>query len=273
MEDLAGPGGDRNGPPAGVAAAFGGRGEPIALPGGQRTVWRVGAVVFKPLDSDPATLAWQEALLTGLDGRADFRVAPPLRSRDGALVVDGWTAWRFEPGEHEAGRWLDIIAVGRAFQRAVNDAPRPMRFDRRADPWAVADRVAWGEVAPTEYLGVPHVCELMSRFRPLRARAQLIHGDLSGNVLFVDGRPPLLLDLSPYWRPPLAADAIVVADELVHEGADRNLVDAVGERPDFAQYLLRALVFRVVAQAERGDGAFGRFAAPVRLALELAARA
>jgi uncharacterized protein (TIGR02569 family) len=230
-------------------------------------------VVLKPLDSDPETLAWQEALWAGLDRRADFRVAPPLRSRDGALVVEGWTAWRFEPGEREAARWLDIIAVGRAFHRAVSDAPRPAWFDRRADAWAVADRIAWGEVAPGEYLGVPHVRELMSRYRPLRAPAQLIHGDLSGNVLFADGQSPLLLDLSPYWRAPHAADAIVVADALVHEGADRDLVDAVGDRPDFAQYLLRALVFRVVAQAELGDGAFGRFAAPVRLAVELGASA
>jgi uncharacterized protein (TIGR02569 family) len=230
-------------------------------------------VVLKPLDSDPETLAWQEGLFTGLDGRADFRVAPPVRSRDGELIVGGWTAWRFEPGEHETGRWLDIIAVGRDFHRAVNEVTRPVWFDGRADPWAVADRVAWGETAPTEYLGVPHVRELMSRFRPLEAPAQLIHGDLSGNVLFADGRPPLLLDLSPYWRPPLTSAAIVVADALVHEGADRNLVEAVADRPDFAQYLLRALVFRAVAQAELGDDDFGRFAAPVRLALELAASA
>jgi uncharacterized protein (TIGR02569 family) len=261
---------DQPAPPPDVVAAFGGSGDAVPLSGGRRTVWRVGAVALKPLDSDPETLAWQEALLTGLDGRADFRVAPPVRSRGGALIVDGWTAWRFEPGQHEAGRWLDIIAVGRGFHRAVNEVPRPVWLDRRVDPWAVADRVAWGEVAPTEYVGVPHVRELMGLLRPLEAPAQLIHGDLSGNVLFADGRPPLLLDLSPYWRPPLTSAAIVVADALVHAAADRNLVEAVADRPDFAQYLLRALIFRVVAHAELGDDDFGRFAAPVRLALDLA---
>jgi prepilin-type processing-associated H-X9-DG protein len=134
----------------------------------------------------------------------------------------------------------------------------------------VADRVAWGDVAPTAYLGVPHVAELTQALRPLRARPQLIHGDLTGNVLFADGLPPLILDLSPYWRPPVTAAAIVVADALIHEGADRRLIDAVGELPEFGQYLLRALIFRAVAQAELGLEGFGDLASPVRLALDLA---
>ena len=40
----------------------------------------------------------------------------------------------------------------------------------------------------------------------------MIHADLTGNVLFADGLPPLVLDLSPLWRPAVAAAAIVVAD-------------------------------------------------------------
>lgn len=261
---------DRQRPPSDVVAAFGGAGEALPLSGGRQTVWRVGPVVLKPLDSDPEALAWQETLLTGLDGRADFRVAPPLRSRRHELVVDGWTAWRFEPGRQVPGRWLDIIAVGRDFHRAVEDVPRPSWLDRRADPWAVADRVAWGDVTATDHLAVPHVRELTRCLRPLEAPAQLIHADLSGNVLFADGRAPLVLDVSPYWRPPLISAAIVIADALVYEGGDRNLVHAVAELPDFAQYLLRALVFRAVAQAELGDDDFDRFTAPVRQAVELA---
>jgi uncharacterized protein (TIGR02569 family) len=265
------PTGDRGDPPPlDVLAAFGASGDAVALSGGRRTVWRVGGVVLKPLDCDPETLAWQESLLNRVDGHPEFRVAPPLRSRPGELVVDGWTAWRFEAGRPAAGRWLDIIATGDAFHRAVADVPRPRWMDERVDPWAVADRVAWRETPATAYLDVPPVREIVPLLRPLQAPAQLIHGDLAGNVLFADGRAPVILDLSPYWRPPVTAAAIVVVDALLREGAGPPLVDAVGDRPDFPQYFLRALIFRAVAQAELGDHDFGRFTAPLRLALELA---
>jgi uncharacterized protein (TIGR02569 family) len=229
-------------------------GEAVALSGGQRTAWRVGPLVLKAADADAETLAWQEDVLTPLVGRADFRVAPPVRSATGALVVDGWTGWRFEPGRHVVGRWLDIIAVGADFHSAVADVPRPAFLDRRRDPWAVADRVAWGELPATPYLDVPHVARLVAALRPLDAPPQLVHGDLTGNVLFAEGLPPLVLDLSPYWRPAPAAAAVVVADALVHEHADAGLVQAAAAEPDFGQYLLRALIFRLVTQAQSAVG-------------------
>jgi uncharacterized protein (TIGR02569 family) len=253
-----------------VLAAFGLDGDLEPVSGGQQTVWRVGAAVLKPLDTTPEILGWQEQLLTTLDGRTDFRVAPPLRSSSDALVVDGWTAWRYEPSRHMAGRWADIIAVSRSFHRAVAEVPRPAFLDRRDDPWAVADRVAWGEIPMTDYVDMPHVAELAAALRPIAATPQLTHGDLTGNVLFADGLPPVVLDLSVYWRPPTTASAIVVADALVYEQADRELLDAVSDPPDFAQYLLRALIFRVVVHAGLGPDGGDPFADAVRLALDLA---
>lgn len=45
--------------------------------------------------------------------------------------------------------------------------------------------------------------------------AQLIHGDLTGNVLFAADEAPAVIDFSPYWRPPVFAEAVVVADGLL----------------------------------------------------------
>ena len=234
-----------------VAAAFGLRGEPLPLSGGQRTAWRFGDAVLKPLDTEPAFLQWQERLLRRLDGRDDFRVAPPLRSVAGELVVGGWTAWRFEPGCHRRARWPEIIRLAGQFADAVTDVPRPALLDQRQDRWAIGDRVAWAELAWQDVIAptgppVNHLATLAAACRPIRARSQLIHGDLTGNVLFADGRPPLILDISPYWRPVAFSAAIVVADALVFEGAEASLVGQLSDDPDAAQYLLRALMFRAV---------------------------
>jgi uncharacterized protein (TIGR02569 family) len=216
------------------------------MSGGQKTVWRVGSAVFKPLDSAPEVVAWQRQVLLGLDGREDFRVAPPLTAMNGDLAVDGWTAWRYESGRHLRGRWADIIGVSRAFHTAVETVARPRFLDRRDDRWAIGDRVAWGEVSAREYDDVDHVAELAAALKPIDAVPQLIHGDLTGNVLFAEGLPPLVIDLSPYWRPVATAAAIVIADALAFEGADITILDHTIDMPDFDQYLLRALIYRVV---------------------------
>ena len=112
------------------------------------------------------------------------------------------------------------------------------------------------------------------------APSQLIHGDLSGNVLFHDQLPPAIIDFSPYWRPAAYASAIVVADALVWEGADARILGAVSHIDDFGQYLVRALIFRAVTDRILGtdapaasDAGDDPWAPAVDLACQLAARA
>jgi uncharacterized protein (TIGR02569 family) len=260
-------------PDPATVACFGLRGRPQPLAGGQRTTWRVGDAVLKPIDTAPAVLEWQWQLLSGLDGRPDFRVAPPRRASTGELVVDGWTAWRFEPGGPVPGRWPDIIEVSRLFHLAVRDVGRPDFLGERADRWAIGDRVAWGECVPERLGAVKYLPVLIAACRPVRASSQLIHGDLTGNVLFAEGLPPLVLDLSPYWRPAPLAAAIVVADALVFEGAEASLADRLPGGPDGPQYLLRALIFRIVAdRLARPEAAPRSEEDPYRPAVELALR-
>jgi hypothetical protein len=85
---------------------------------------------------------------------------------------------------------------------------------------------------------------LLDRRRPVDLPCQLIHGDLGGNVLFHDSLPPAVIDVSPYWRPPGYADAIVVADAVAWHGAGDELVERL-LRHHGEQLLLRAVLFRV----------------------------
>ncbi|WP_327350751.1 hypothetical protein [Streptomyces sp. NBC_01304] len=116
----------------------------------------------------------------------------------------------------------------------------------------MADRVAWGEANTdvVEDLSDPFSALLKLR-RPVKQdEAQLIHGDLTGNVLFVAGEVPAVIDFSPYWRPPVFAEAVVVADGLLWFDLPSDLLTAGSHHPDWPQMLIRALIFRLVAHSE-----------------------
>lgn len=205
--------------------------------------------MFKPLDTSVEALRWQADVLSSVvsDG---FRVAAPLRSVQGELVVDGWTAWPFLAGTH-AERWADIVAVDERFHRALAEVPRPAQvLDARTSGWAQADRIAWGELAAGRHTDLPEVARLLAARRPIGAPNQLIHGDLGGNVLFADGLPPAVIDFSPYWRPAAYASTIVLADAVVWHGADVGLLAMVADGPEGAQLVIRALLFRLLSERD-----------------------
>jgi uncharacterized protein (TIGR02569 family) len=256
-----------------VLAAFGVGGCPaIPVAGGQGTSWRSGDLVFKPTGAGAGTetspgagtwkgagagvgadeLAWLAEVSPGITGDG-FRLAQPIAARDGSLSFGGWCASRYEAGQPEPRRWAEIIAVGARFHAALRTTPRPAFLDRRSNPWAISDRVAWGEQPAGAYPGVSCLPELIAALRPLSVPGQLIHGDLSGNVLFHDQLPPAIIDFTPYWRPAGYAAAVVVADALVCEGADASLLDAVSDVEHFGQYLVRALIFRRLTDWIRGS--------------------
>jgi len=187
-------------PPSGVFDEFGAESDPQPLAGGRGTAWRAGGLVLKPLDMSASALEWQADVFASVRP-IGFRVAAPLRSRAGALVVEGWTAWPALEGL-QAPRWDEVIAVGRRLHDALAGVERPARaLDERTDIWARADRIAWAEAPAGELAAVPEVAQLLAARGPVNAPNQLVHGDLTGNILFADGLTPAVIDFSPYWRP------------------------------------------------------------------------
>jgi uncharacterized protein (TIGR02569 family) len=253
-----------------VLEAFGVDAEPEPLAGGRGTTWRCGDLVLKPLDTSADEVEWQ-GLLLGSIGCDGFRVSR-LRG-----LHDGWCGWDFVAGEHRERAWPEVIAVGERFHAALAGLPRPTFIDRRTNHWAVGERVAWGELPAAEFEHVKHLPRLVAALRPVdESASQLVHGDLTGNVLFAEGLPPAVIDFSPYWRPPAFASAVVVGDAMLWEGADEGLLAAVAHVGDFPQFLLRALIFRAVVDALFRAGEPRRaddddcFLAPVELACTLA---
>ncbi|MFC9176550.1 MULTISPECIES: phosphotransferase [Streptomyces] len=236
-------------PPQSVLDAFGLRGTPEPLTGGQGRSVRVGGAVLKPAEGTEGESEWAVSLFERLPRGAGFRVPRPLRSAEGAGVVDGWTAAEFMDGRPgPSGQWPGVVAAGRAFHAALREEPRPGFLARRTHPWAVADRVAWGE---EEADIVAELAEPFGRLlalrRPVEAAPQIVHGDLAGNVLFAPGQDPVIIDFSPYWRPALYAEAVVIGDGLLWYGPAPALTAGGGGDPRWRQMLVRALIFRLVA--------------------------
>jgi uncharacterized protein (TIGR02569 family) len=260
-----------------VLASFGASADPVSLPGGEGTAWRAGEAVLKPA-GDPRVARWTADLYLDLGPLtacrdAGFRVPRPLRTAAGDWVVQdpsagAWVAWQWLPGEPAAWVgvspfWPRLIAASRAFHAALAGRPAPSWLGRDGSQWTVGDQVAWGERDPGSVLAAApgplagQLRSLLAALRPVRLPAQLIHGDLGGNVLFAAGEPPAVIDFSPYWRPAGLALAIAAVDALTWSGADPAILDDLAGLPELDQLLARAHVGRLVTEvvSRRGDPA------------------
>lgn len=236
-------------PDAGALHAFGvGASTPVRLTGGRGLTWRAGGVVLRPHDG-PAVTDWRADLLAELEHSAGFRTPRPVATHDGSWRSGDWEAWAFVAGRADESRVEDVIQAGRAFHRAVAGVDRPAFLGTASttgaatDPWARADRMAWGEEPlPT----APTLDRLAASFRPVHSPPQLVHGDLLGNVLFADGHAPTIIDWPPYWRPAAFGTAIAAVDAVCWHGVPVDRLDALGaDEPEWSQLLVRALVFRI----------------------------
>jgi hypothetical protein len=74
-----------------------------------------------------------------------------------------------------------------------------------------------------------------------------VHGDLTGNVLFAPGLDPVVIDISPYWRPVAYAEGVVLADALCWHGAPASVLEETGVT---VPAVARALLFRLATTNE-----------------------
>jgi len=238
-----------NSPPADhVRAAFGvASAEPELLAGGQGVTWRCGDVVLNPAASS-AEAAWIANTFEQL--RVDnVRLARPVRSSDGRWVVGGWTAQRYVAGQPD-DRYADILAAADRLHAALAGIAEPRFLRDRDDLYSWADRLAWGEITDVDNrLGQGHAATLFAELAagraPVSTPAQVVHGDLFGNVLFAGSAPPAIVDITPYWRPASWAAAVIVVDAVSWGGATTDLVEDCADRDEWPQMLRRALMFRL----------------------------
>jgi hypothetical protein len=249
-------------PPERVLDLFAVPDEVRSLPGGHGGSVVAGDLVLSP-GRDPATAAWLNPPLAWLAADLDtrtpraVRIAVPVPARDGSWVVDGWGASRYEP-DTTAAHDLDLIlATGRLFHAELDSAFRARPpLGRRHHRWALAEQAAFATDATRA------VVEAVAADDPRRALLQrisrslteiqlgadqLVHADIAGNILVDrDGRP-VVIDVAPYWRPVLWAEAVSVLDVALWHGAGIDAVATWATDALHREAMRRAGAFRVLS--------------------------
>ena len=263
-------------PPAHVLDLFAVPEDPQPLQGGQGHSFVAGDLVLSP-GRDAATCVWLNPVLARLAVELDtriprsLRIAMPIPSRDGRWVVDGWGASRHEPDTHPCQDIDVLVATGRLLHaRLASAQPSPPDGIRdRTDRWARAERATFDATDATGATGataaggagskvsqppgmpLTDVGRLVSDLVSLLddtdlGTDQLVHADLAGNVLLDARGVPVVIDVAPYWRPALWAEAVCVLDAVLWHSADPSVL-AHWKHGARHQAMLRAGLFRLLS--------------------------
>jgi len=224
---------------------FGLVGTPKLLSGGQGLSYLCGDTVIKPVD-DAVESTWIATVFSQLSSN-NLRIPKPIQATDGSWVYKGWSAYAFIAGQTTKNRWQEKIEIGREFHSLLKFTKKPSLLEKRTHPWAVADKMVWGETELVYGKKLePVVSRLLSHVKDVSLQKQVIHGDLSGNILFHQDLQPGVIDFSPYWRPAEYATAIIIVDSIVWENAPINLLDELPDTQEMNQLLIRAALWRIV---------------------------
>ena len=113
----------------------------------------------------------------------DKRPSPESGGRPGRRWMDRVP---FSRGRAPPGQVAEIAASPAIFEH-FDGVERPTFLDDRTHAWARADRLAWGEDEQVDLDGAPFSSRTFSlRAGSSQGRPGIIHGDLTGNVLFDD---------------------------------------------------------------------------------------
>jgi len=239
-----------------IARQFGASGKPKRLSGGQEQSWKAatktGGIVVKPA-SHPGEAYWAGQIFSEAKFAQGVRVPQPIATATGDWIEQDYVAWTWIEGRSMSGGYMQKIAAARAFHAELKSLSCPEFMERRCDPWAMADRVAWGQRAAdydaNSMAALAPILDMIAETPlPSDCKDQVIHGDLSGNYVFAEGRTPGIIDITPYWRPEGFAEAVIWVDAIWFP--DRALPEHF-DRPGMRAYVLRALARRIAEQPEQ----------------------
>ena len=237
-------------PSMAVAQAFGSDTEPILLPGGQGNSYVSGNIVLKR-EEDAGIANWMAEFFQSLPGSPGVRFLRPVKSIHGMWMYEGYVAWVYMRGEHVKGRYAEKLSASRAFHNLIRNVEKPHFLDVPRNSWAAADLVALGE-KPFDYEEefMELYRQIEPHLRPLEARSQLVHGDLSANILCDQELPPAIIDFSPAWAPNGFAEGIMLADAIAWDNPPVDELASFKKIPDIEQLAWRGTLRRIAEQAE-----------------------
>jgi hypothetical protein len=226
------------------------KGDIVPLMGGQNTSVKINNAVLKPVD-DVKHYEWLLNLIYNINPQR-YRLSKPLRNKSGKFVSDGWICTRFEPGHEIRGCIQEKLRISRLFHRDLSNESI-LDFPDTNNPWSKAHRVAWQiddlpNGLPKETHGV--IYDLLKRIIPKgNNKMQIVHSDLSGNILFDEALDPLIIDFSPTIAPVEYAEAILVCDCIAWQESKISEIELLPQNGIYTEMIIRAILFRLSVAA------------------------
>jgi uncharacterized protein (TIGR02569 family) len=232
-------------PPNNVIKNFGIKGKIKKFSGGQGTTYLIRDIVLKPTD-DEKELIWIAETFNRLKAN-QLRLPKYIKSKNNKWIENGWAAYHHIEGKHYKKRINEKKDVSEKFHLLIKRLPCPSFIKYRKNPWSKADKMAWEEIPLKCHTKIkPYALKLKSCLKPIKLKNQIIHGDIGGNILFSNDKPPAVIDFSPYFRPVDFALAILVVDSLVWDDTSNNILKLFKDKKEFTQLLLRAELRRIL---------------------------
>ncbi|MFD0678427.1 MULTISPECIES: hypothetical protein [unclassified Paenibacillus] len=235
-------------------------GDIVALSGGQNTSVRISNAVLKPVD-DIHHSEWLLNILYNINPEG-YRVSKPIRSKYGTFVSRGWACTQYEIGKDTKGRIEEKLQVSRLFHRDLSSI-HFRDFPHTDNPWSKGHRIAWqiddlpGEL-PRETQEI--INNLLSRVSlKEQYKVQIVHSDLSGNILFDQDLSPLVIDFSPTIAPVEYAEAILVCDCIAWQGSKISEIDLLPDNELYKEMIIRAIIFRLAVSSIFSNGDYNKF--------------
>jgi uncharacterized protein (TIGR02569 family) len=226
------------------------------LSGGQNTSLLVGNAVLKPVD-DRQHSEWLLNVIHQINPQG-YRLSKPIRNIQGTFVSKGWACTHFEMGQDTKGRIEEKLLVSRLFHRDLSTI-NSRGFPHADNPWSKGHRIAWQiDDLPTElpYEIKESIHNLLRRVSlKEQYKVQIVHSDLSGNILFDSFLNPLIIDFSPVIAPVEYAEAILVCDCIAWQGSEVSEIELLPSNERYKEMIIRAIIFRLAVSAffSKGD--------------------
>lgn len=233
---------------------------------------RVGSMVVSPVIDREVQLVSCRIRETI---RPEFtRLARPIHSTDGRLIVRGYKVTDYIPGVSRtnpdqvihASFDIDRALKGVEIPRFVDYLPD---FNEKAAVFRTADHAAWSE-KPAEVIGsyvsnpeftkdasfisaLETIAAIFPRLEEIDAPRQLMHADMWGTTLIHSSLPPSITDFYLQAHPAGYSAALVAIDALGDRAASPKILNRYSFVPHWEQLILRALSYRLYTSALRCD--------------------
>ncbi|MCK8061115.1 MULTISPECIES: hypothetical protein [unclassified Fusibacter] len=230
-----------------ILEAFHLTGEGLALEGGQEQSRLFDKTVLKPV-YDESYYNQIAEIFNQLENPA-YRISKHLKANNGHYSFMGYGATMYEAGFEVDDRLKEKLLVSNAFHEALKEIATSL-LPKTDDPWSRAHRLLWqGErLEATSDMAI-FVNHLLNQLPIYDEALQIIHSDLSSNILFHETLAPLIIDFSPAVAPKSFADAVLICDSIAWGSQPLASLELLKSNINFKESVLYAVAFRVATIA------------------------